>query len=105
MFFTASARLSSQLPALSELAAQLDALLRDVGSGDLLEPAALASELVVSLEILERVLAIAAQPPVDLLVAEHDVVCPTCGMLNPADARDEAMAAGEEDRCSSCDSD
>jgi nucleoside phosphorylase len=105
MFFTASARLSSQLPALAELATQLDALLRDVGVGDLLEPAALASELRVSLETLERVLAVAAQPPVDLLVVEDDVVCPTCGMLNPADAHEKAMAAGEEYRCSSCDSD
>jgi nucleoside phosphorylase len=105
MFFTASARLSSQLPALGDLPNQLDALLRDVAVGDLLEPAALASELEVSPETLERVFRVAAQAPVNLLVAEQHLVCPKCETLNPTDARDKADAEEQEFRCSVCDRD
>ncbi len=105
MYFSASARLSSELPALGDLPAGLDELLRDVGGGDLLEPAALASELGVSAEKLERVLTVAAQAPVELLVAERYVVCPSCEMLNPTDERNDAVEAGEEYPCSNCDLD
>jgi nucleoside phosphorylase len=105
MFFSGSARLSEQLPELGDLPARLDELLRDVGAGDLLEPEALASELVVSPEQLARVLAAASQPPVDLLVAERYVVCPRCRMLNPAEEREVAIAVGDEYACSDCDLD
>jgi nucleoside phosphorylase len=105
MYFSASARLSRELPALGDLPARLDELLRDVGGADLLEPAALASELGVRAEKLERVLTIAARPPVDLLVAESYVVCPSCEMLNPAMEHAAAVAAGEEYACSNCDLD
>lgn len=105
MFFSASARLSSALPELGDLPARLDEFLREVGGGDLLEPEALASELKVSAELLERVLAVAAQESVALLAAERYVVCPRCKMLNPAGEREVAVAAGEEYACSDCDLD
>jgi len=105
MFFSGSARLSEDLPELGDLPARLDKLLRDVGAGDLLEPEALASELGVSAEQLKRVLAAAAQPPVDLLVAERYIICPRCGMLNPPEEREAASEAGDEFPCSDCDLD
>lgn len=105
MFFNGSERLSSELPELGDLPARLDALLRDVGAGDVLEPAALASELKVSAEQLERVLAAAAESPVDLLVAERYAVCPRCQMLNPAEEFEAAVEADDECNCSNCDLD
>jgi nucleoside phosphorylase len=105
MYFSASARLANELPALGDLPARLDELLCNVGRGDVLEPAGLASDLRVSEEQLERILAVAARAPVDLLVAERCVVCPTCDMLNPAEERTAAVEAGEDYPCSSCDID
>ncbi len=102
MYFSASERLSRKLPELGDLPSRLDELLRDLGAGDVLEPDALSSELAVSAEQLARTLAVAAQPPVDLLVAEPYVVCPRCGMLNPADEREAATEAGDEYPCSDC---
>jgi nucleoside phosphorylase len=84
---------------------RLDGLLCDVGAGDLLESDGLAIELDVSPEKLERVLGVAAQAPVNLLVAETYLICPRCEMLNPAAARDEAAALEAEFRCSQCDRD
>jgi nucleoside phosphorylase len=105
MFFSGSARLSEALPELTGLIERLDALLGDVGAGHLLEPEALASELDESAERLARVLAVAARPPVELMVAERYVVCPRCDMHNPADEAAAARAMSEEYPCSSCDFD
>ena len=76
MYFSGSARLSETFPELGDLPARLDQLLRDLGGGDLLEPEALASELGVSVEEMQRVLALAAETPVEFLVAERFAVCP-----------------------------
>src|SRR5712691_11367442 len=84
MYFSGSARLSERFPELGDLPARLDQLLRDLGGGDLLEPEALASELGVSAEQMQRMLALAAEAAVQLLVAERLAVCPRCAMLNPA---------------------
>lgn len=102
MYFSGSARLSERFPELGDLPARVDELLRDLGGGAVLEPEALASELGESSEQVERVLALAAEPPVDLLVAERYAVCPRCQMLNPADERDAAVEAGDEYPCSDC---
>lgn len=103
MFFSGSARLSKKLPELGDLPRRLDELLRDIGGGDVLDVDDLARSLGASSELLGRVLAEAAG--VDLLRAERYFVCPRCQMLNPADEREAAVAAGEEYRCSDCDLD
>jgi nucleoside phosphorylase len=105
MYFSGSARLSEKFPELGDLPARVDELLRDLGGGALLESEALASELGESSEQVERVLALAAEPPVDLLIAERYAVCPRCQMLSPADERDAATEAGDEYPCSDCDLD
>src|SRR5580765_6660758 len=105
MFFSGSARLAERFPELGDLPERIDGLLRDLGSGAVLEPAALASELGASREQVERVLALAAAPPVDLLVAERYVLCPRCGMLNSAEERATALDVGDESPCSDCDLD
>lgn len=105
MYFSGSARLSEEFPELGDLPARLDQLLRDLGGGDLLEPDALASELGVSVEQMQRMLALAAEAPVELLVAERLAVCPRCAMLNPAAEREAAVEAGDEYPCSDCDLD
>lgn len=105
MYFSGSARLSEKFPELGDLPGRVDELLRDLGAGALLEPEALASELGESGEQVERVLALAAEPPVDLLVAELYAVCPRCQVLNPADERQAALEAGDEYPCSGCDLD
>lgn len=105
MHFSGSARLSETFPELGDLPARVDELLRDLGARALLEPEALASELGESWEQVERVLALAAEAPVDLLVAERYAVCPRCQMLNPAEERNVAIEAGDEYACSDCDLD
>jgi nucleoside phosphorylase len=105
MRFSGSARLSEKFPELGDLPARVDELLRDLGAGALLEPEALASELGESREQMERILALAAEAPVDLLVAERYAVCPRCQMLNPAEERNAAIEAGDEYPCSDCDLD
>lgn len=105
MYFSGSARLSENFPELGDLPARVDELLRDLGGGAVLEPEALASELGESRERVERVLALAAASPVDLLVAERYAVCPRCQMLNPAEERQAAVESGDEYPCSDCDLD
>jgi nucleoside phosphorylase len=105
MYFSGSARLSEKFPELGDLPARVDELLRDLGGGALLEPEALASELGETREQVARVLALAAESPVDLLVAERYAICPRCQMLNPADERAAAVEAGDEYPCSNCDLD
>jgi nucleoside phosphorylase len=105
MYFSGSARLSESFPELGDLPARVDELLRDLGGGAVLEPEALASELGESRETVERVLALAAAAPVDLLIAERYAVCPRCQTLNPADERAAALEAGDEYACSNCDLD
>jgi nucleoside phosphorylase len=105
MFFSGSARLAERFPELGDLPERIDGLLRDLGAGAVLEPAALASELGVSREQVQRVLALAAESPVDLLVAEGYAECPRCRMLNSPAERAVAVEAGDEYPCSDCDLD
>jgi nucleoside phosphorylase len=102
MYFSGSARLSEKFPELGDLPVRVDELLRNLGGGALLEPEALASELGETREQVARVLALAAESPVDLLVAERYAICPRCQMLNPADEREAAVASGDEYPCSDC---
>jgi nucleoside phosphorylase len=104
MFFSASARLADQTPDLGSLAAQLDGYLAGASKDWLIHPDRVAAEFSVPVEDAEHLLAIAASPAVDLLVAEKHVRCTSfeCRDFTSLTEVEEAREAGDEIRCASC---